>query len=162
MAIDWSLLAIPKPEPRPKKARTPIRNRSGRTTKPVTKERRKKVLARIQAERDAKAEVRERDQTCRWPGCSCQRSWGWAQGASWMRQLEVAHLEDKGMGGDKQLIRTQRHKMILLCGWRHRGSFGLHAKRARIEPLTDKGTDGPCEFLIQRQKNGQWELAGIG
>lgn len=125
--------------------------------------RRKQQLARIQAERDAKAEVRERDQTCRWPGCDCQRSWGDAQGMRWMRQLEVAHLVDKGMGGDKQQLRSQRKLMILICGWRHRGNFSLHSKRARIVPVNAaKGTDGLCEFYVQRQKNGAFEFVGLG
>lgn len=130
--------------------------------RPAKAARRKQQLSRIQAERAVKAAVRERDQTCRWPGCDCQRSWGAAQGQQWYRALEVAHLDDKGMGGDKKLLRTRKDRMIYLCAWRHRGQFGLHAKRARIEPLTDKGTDGPCLFTVQRKKDGTWEVVGVG
>jgi hypothetical protein len=166
MSLDdfYASCAIPKvTRPKAQKPVQPIQRLRKRKTKPVTRERRKRALERVYAEREAKAEVRERDQTCRWPGCTCQRSWGSSQANSWMRGLEVAHLEDKGMGGDKKLIRTQRHKMILICGWRHRGTFGLHSGRARIVPLNaEKGTDGPCEFWLQRQKNGEWELVGLG
>jgi 5-methylcytosine-specific restriction endonuclease McrA len=124
--------------------------------RPAKARRRKQQLDRIQAERDAKAEVRERDVTCRWPGCDCQRSWGWAQGALWMRQLEVAHIIDKSLGGA-----NDRRNLILICGWRHRGNFSLHSKRARITPLTSKGTDGKCEFWQMRKKDGPFELVGI-
>ena len=148
-----------EPITRAHSARRPAGNRR-QSAKTV---RRKQQLARIHAERDAKAEVRERDQTCRWPGCDCQRPWGYAQGALWMRQLEVAHLVDKGMGGDKRQIRTQRKLMILICGWRHRGNFSLHSKRARIVPVNaEKGTDGLCEFFVMRKKDGPFELVGIG
>jgi 5-methylcytosine-specific restriction endonuclease McrA len=124
--------------------------------RPAKARRRKQQLDRIQAERDAKAEARERDVTCRWPGCDCQRSWGWAQGALWMRQLEVAHVKDKSLGGA-----NERRNLITLCGWRHRGNFSLHSKRARITPLTSKGTDGKCEFFVMRKKDGPFELVGI-
>jgi 5-methylcytosine-specific restriction endonuclease McrA len=126
--------------------------------RPAKARRRKQQLDRIQAERDAKAEARERDVTCRWPGCDCQRSWGWAQGALWMRQLEVAHVKDKSLGGA-----NERRNLILICGWRHRGNFSLHSKRARVVPIDPaRGTDHLCEFWVQRQKNGAWEFVGLG
>lgn len=152
--------AIPKP-PRREKAAKPLQRRRTPRTSPVTRERRRSALKRIQAERDVKDEVRERDQSCRWPACSCcYVAWqGWRL-IGWAAQ-EVAHLEHKGMGGDKQLLRTQRQKMILLCKWRHRGPRGIDSKLAKIEPLTKRGTDGLCEFF-QIAKDGRWLSVGIG
>jgi hypothetical protein len=132
--IDYSELKFAKP----------ARRAVIRKLKPAQKERRKKALALIQAERDAKEEVRERDQHCRWPNCTCTLGsynaleWNMA----WMAQ-EVAHLKHKGIGGDSRLLRTRRDLMILLCRWRHRGPKGIDSKLAKIEPLTARGTDGP-------------------
>lgn len=144
--IDYSALKFGKPT-----RRAVIRKR----LKPVVKERRAKALALIQAERDAKEDVRARDQHCRWPNCQCMFTY------SLHSAQEVAHLKDKGMGGDKRLDRTQRHLMILICKWRHQtGTASLHNKRARIVPLTERGTDGQCEFF-QLAKDGRWVSAGI-
>lgn len=105
--------AIPKPEP-------------------LAKVRKAKRAALVAAERSAKEACRVRDgYRCRLPFC---RS-GW--------QIEVAHLEHKGMGGDKRLERTQQRKMVTLCRKHHQQ---LDAKLFKIEPTTDAGTNGPCRW----------------
>ena len=157
-----------KPPPREKKAPRPLQRRQTPRTSATTKARRKVALARVQAERDAKETVRERDQHCRWPGCPCVY---WPESdctnekerAVWTAiqcAQEVAHLHSKGMGGDKKLTRTKPELMILLCKWRHQGPISLHTERAKIVPLTSRGTDGPCEFFT-RPKDGRWISAGV-
>lgn len=108
---------------------------------------------RIQAEERVKEIVRRRDGfRCRVPECTYRRA-GIA--------LHVAHLEDKGMGGDPNLDRTQRHKLICLCYLHHQGEISVHQKTLRVEPDTELGTDGPCAFwVIDEQK--RWQSIGVG
>lgn len=101
------------------------------------------------AERLAKEQVRRRDKTCRWPRCECR--------ALKHIRLEVAHLDDKGMGGDHG-ERTHVEQMILLCFLKHQGATSLHSGDARIVPQTDQGTSGPCDFLLRNDLTGELEL----
>ncbi len=111
-------------------------------------ERRAKRKA-IEAHEEAqKRKVRQRDKTCRWPGCECQRVKG--------IRLEVAHLDDKGMGGDHG-ERSTADQMILLCFLRHQGQPSLHSGDLKIEPQTELGTYGPCDFYA-RNEAGRLEL----
>ena len=100
------------------------------------------------------AELRQRDgHGCRWPGCE-----------SWKRSIrvEAAHLDDSGMGGDPSLIRTQRHLMIRLCYDHHQGRVSIHSKDLRIVYLTDRQTDGPCQFEQRDFKSkGGWQVVGV-
>lgn len=99
----------------------------------------------IKAHEDAeKRAVRLRDRSCRWPGCDAPKS----------ARLEVAHLDDKGMGGDHG-ERTSRDRMMLLCVFCHQGPHSLHSKTKRVEPLTSYGTDGPCGFY-ELSESGDW------
>lgn len=101
-----------------------------------------------------KTELRVRDGIgCRWPGCEF-----WKRGYA----VHGVHLEDMGMGGDPKLIRTQRNTMIRLCAKHHGpGPFTIHSKDLRVIPLTDKGTDGPCEFQVRNPKAEHgWETVG--
>lgn len=121
-------------------------------------DRAKRRMARDRQERDAKAEARQRDRGCRFPACGC-RSMGFA--------LHVAHLEDKGMGGNPRGDRSTRDKLITLCAGRHLANrISLHGGTLRIEPLTARGTDGPCKFLLKNGslkpfefKDEWWEVA---
>ncbi len=105
--------------------------------KTFAEERAEKKAAVKKHELSEKAKVRKRDKTCRWPACPC---------AKLGIRLEVAHLENKAMGGDPQQIRTQAAKMILLCHTVHQGPLSLHSGDRKIEPLTTAGTSGPCRF----------------
>ena len=94
-------------------------------------------------ERLQKNAVRRRDYAachgyCRWPGCKHRAS------------LEVAHLEHKGIGGDRRTIRSVAEKMIQLCQWHHRGPYGLDTGDIEIRPLTPLGTNSVCAFYEVR------------
>lgn len=98
-----------------------------------------------------KAKVRARDVRCRWPECANCRDY--------KPRLEAAHLDDKGMGGDHG-ERTQADRMILLCFLTHQGPRSLHSGDLRIEPLTERGTDGPCMFLEASEQHG-WRVVHV-
>ncbi len=99
-------------------------------------------------EEQEKSAVRARDgKRCRWPNCRPQS------------RLEVAHLEGKRMGGDHSL-RSYRRNLIHLCYLHHQGPTSLHSQDLRIEPLTDKGTDGPCAFYELNRETGNWQHIG--
>lgn len=92
-------------------------------------------------EESEKAKVRRRDVGCRWPACeNCRR---------YKPRLEVAHLLAKSLGGA-----NTADNMILLDYLTHQdGTDSLHAQTRRIEPLTSRGTNGPCRF---------WQLTEAG
>ena len=104
--------------------------------------RKRAIKAHEEAEKRA---VRLRDGgRCRWPGCRSDRS----------VRLEVAHLDDKGMGGDHG-VRTHRDRMMLLCFLCHQGPRSLHSKDKRIDTPSPYGASGPCEFY-ERNESGEW------
>lgn len=104
-------------------------------------------------EEHAKEQVRIRDRRqCRVPGCTLLKK-GWAP--------NVAHLDAKGIGGDKQLDRTQVHRMLVLCFPHHQGPMSHHSKDLRIEPETDRGTNGPVHFFVADEQAG-WISVGVG
>ena len=85
-----------------------------------------------------KRELRTRDGIgCRWPGCDL-----WKQG----HRVEAAHLNAKGMGGDKRLLRTTLDQLIRVCHAHHQGIVSLHSGDLKIVPHTSQGTNGPCDF----------------
>lgn len=98
-------------------------------------------------------ELRARDGIgCRWPGCEF-----WRRGY----RVHNAHLEHRGIGGDPKAIRSERHKQIRLCYPHHQGVFSLDSGDLRIIPLTDKGTDGPCQFEYRDPAAPKgWAIAG--
>jgi hypothetical protein len=111
------------------------------------KERQKAIRAHEDAE---KRKVRARDVRCRWPACpNC---------AAYKPRLEVAHLADKGMGGDHGR-RSTADQMMLLCFLTHQGPHSLHAQTRRIEPLTSRGADGPCRFWELREEG--WTVVHV-
>lgn len=115
---------------------------------PLQAERHKKRSDRVKHERTEKAKVRVRDKKCRWPNCVCR---------SMRLAPEVAHLDDKGMGGDHG-NRTKADSMILLCHLKHRGPTSLHSGDCDIKRLTPAGTNGPCAFyqngfLVGRERS---------
>jgi hypothetical protein len=78
---------------------------------------------------------------------------GWA--------VHVAHLDAKGLGGDKLLDRTRADRMVCLCAPHHIGERSHHSGDLRIEPTTPAGTSGPCDFY-QTNIAKQWEFVGCG
>lgn len=107
------------------------------------KEDRRAVVAHERTEKDA---VRKRDKQCRWPACEF---------ASQKPRLEVAHLENKGMGGDHGL-RTTRRRLILLCFLHHQGAISLHSEDLRIDALTTRDAEGPLAFYRKDRETGDW------
>lgn len=101
------------------------------------KTRRKAIVAAEDSEKD---KVRRRDRFCRWPHCAnCKK---------FEPRLEVAHLEAKGMGGDHGTVSTA-DQMMLLDYLTHQGGLtSLEQHGRKIEPLTERGTNGPCSFWI--------------
>jgi hypothetical protein len=109
------------------------------------RERRKAARAFEDAQKDI---VRAEDKRCRWPNCeNCRR---------FKPRLEVAHRIAKGIGGDHG-VRSTADQMILVDYLTHQGPNGIEQHGKRVDPLTDRGTRGPCEFWA-RDVNDQWYL----
>lgn len=100
------------------------------------------------SERNEKAKVRKRDgRKCRWPNCEYKAE---------RARLEVAHLKNKGIGGDHGKFSTA-DQMIHLCYLCHQGAKSLHSGDRKIRPLTKEGTNGPCLFMVrERGSNKPW------
>lgn len=110
-----------------------------RLKKPVKgSDRARRVALRLSEEareQRNKSRVRKADGRCRWPGCDCRER---------RDRLEVAHVVNKSQGG-----LSEPGNLIVLCLARHQGKPSLHSGELRIEPLTEQGTRGPCEFWQQ-------------
>jgi len=90
------------------------------------------------SEKREKQIVRKRDKhRCRWPRCEYR---------TLEPRIEVAHLNDKGMGGDHG-ERSTADQMICLCFLHHQGEKSLHSGDLEIRPLTTEGANGPCLFI---------------
>lgn len=106
------------------------------------------------AKLESNAELRVRDGIgCRWTGCEF-----WKKGVI----VDAAHVvQAAGMGGDPTMVRSQRWHKMRVCRTHHRGPVSLHSGDLRVVPLTDKGTDGPCEFQQRNPKSAHgWETVG--
>lgn len=84
---------------------------------------------------------------CRWPRCPFRNK----------LKADPAHLQHRGMGGNPRKDRTTRDSVIALCR-RHHDLFDRG--ELEIEPLTAKGTDGPCEFAA-RDESGTPRLVAL-
>lgn len=141
MAIDYSILPLGKDS-----------REDG-----VRKRREQKASVRSYEQME-KAKVVKRDGAyhCRLvPGCR-ERS-----------LYETAHLDNKGMGGDRGL-RSNADQMVRTCFFHHQGKWSLHSNDLRVEYLTPEKANGPIEvwgkdedgreFLVGREVAvGQWE-----
>ena len=115
-------------------------------------ERRHKRAAIVAREKAEKAKVVARDgsQVCRVsPGCREKE------------HFETAHLDNKGMGGDRG-HRTTAATMIRSCFLHHRGPHSLHSKDLRVEYLTPEQANGPIEVWSRvpsgDDMRGSWYL----
>lgn len=124
-------------------------------------ERRAKRTAVRSFEEAEKAKVRIRDKgRCRWPMCRHQRT----------GRFEVAHvIRAKGFGGDHGTV-SHDHQMMNLCYFHHQGDpqdghpeGSIERHNLKIEPLTDKGTNGPCRFLQEHRGRleDSWIVVGV-
>lgn len=83
---------------------------------------------------------------CRWPETHKCRG-----------LLEGAHLEDASLGGA-----PAPENIISLCAWIHRrGPRTIHGKHLKVEPETERGTDGPCAFYRREQLTDPWTCVGV-
>lgn len=113
-----------------------------------SRERRKATVAAEEREKD---KVRRRDRVCRWPNCeNCK---------AYKPRLEVAHLEAKGMGGDHGTVSTADQMMLLDFLTHQGGKSSLEQHGRMIVPLTDAGTDGPCEFWASDENDQLYLVA---
>lgn len=88
---------------------------------------------------------------CRWPHTDPEEA-----ARCRMLRVESAHLTHKGMGGDKQLIRTKKELLVtfgLQCHDLFDGRIGGGRPR-RVRFLTEKKADGACAFEVRH--GGQW------
>lgn len=102
------------------------------------------------------ASVRLQGGVCRWPGCDCRRRGIKVDPAHWK---VVGH---RGIGGNPSGDRTRLDGIMALCRNRHED---YDHSRIDFEPLSDKGTLGPCEFFRivkgERISVGRERLVGI-
>lgn len=118
--------------------------------KPVKGTERARLRAKRRAvsdgERNAKDEVRERDPHCRWPHPTRQ-----SRLKCFVSHNEVAHLDGKGMGGNKDGSRNVVENLIVVCGPVHQGPGSIHDGKKRIDPiLPELGARGPCVYSEKR------------
>lgn len=114
---------------------------------------RKRAKAALESAEDAikRAAKRRDNYRCRWPHETSEEA-----ARCRMLRLESAHLNHKGMGGDKQLLRTRRDLLItfgLQCHDLFDGRVGGGRDR-RVRFLTERKADGPCAFDVKR--GGKW------
>ncbi len=114
---------------------------------PTARARAAKSRKLVIAERVNKEKVRLRDRQCRFPMCGCKNL---RIPCSVLKRVPtVSHDEHKGMGGDPTGERSQPHRMLLLCKWRHQDApVSRHAGTIETVYLTEKGNDGPLEWRI--------------
>jgi hypothetical protein len=94
----------------------------------------------VEKESRNKSYARKRDGwMCRFPRCGCHAK---------RLHPEVAHIEDKKMGGDHG-ERSTAVNLICLCPGRHRESLiSLHAGTLRCEVLTVKGANAKVRWWV--------------
>lgn len=105
----------------------------GSAAKATRARRRRIVLAEVTAK--ANAIIRDRGH-CR----RCDGAWA-------LRDVEAAHIHDKGMGGDHGLHSSSPADYVTLCADCHRGPRSCHSGHVLIVPRTDRGGDGLVDFV---------------
>lgn len=124
-------------------------NFAGPFTKGVKGDFRREIHERREEQTDREdailAEAKRRDRyACRYPGC--QEPKGVVHGC---------HLTHRGMGGNPEGDRTTKDTAITFCP-RHHQLFD-HADFT-VEPVTPRGTDGPCEFAVWNPKTRVYDF----
>lgn len=128
---------------------------------PLAISRHKRKVARESFEADQKAKVRRRDgaatswRGCRWPLDDCPYC-----SQKMKLRKEVAHINDKGMGGDHGL-RSSADQMMLFCHLIHQGPDSIHSGDREVRMRTKAGTDGPCDFYHHGKCVGREVRPGV-
>lgn len=106
-------------------------------------ERKARKLARKSESDDVKTDAKARDGfKCRWPHCEFTKG-----KPPVTDNIEAAHIQASGMGGDPKHLRTTRDNLVAVCDLHHRRApQNMHNGGLKVEPLTIDGTDGPCAF----------------
>jgi hypothetical protein len=74
---------------------------------------------------------------------------------SFTARAELAHDDDRGMGGNPNFSRDTTENTLLLSGGMHRGPRSKHSGHLKIRPLTDRGLDGPVVFEVYEELPSQ-------
>lgn len=101
-------------------------------------------------ERVMEAAKRRDGRRCRWPHETAQE-----REMCRMLGVEACHLEHRGAGGDKRLVRTKLELLITFgarCHDRYDGRLGERNRRVRF--LTPQKASGSCAFEVK--KGGAW------
>jgi hypothetical protein len=117
------------------------------------------LLAKRKARKDWKAaedavmrQARKRDHgLCRRPRCPYKGQ---------ALPVDVCHRRDshRGAGGDRSLARTTLDGLLLLC----RACHGLYdGFELNIDPLTNEGFSGPCQFSVRHPETGKWQTVAV-
>lgn len=127
-----------EPDVFPLRARGPI----AKPAKGDFKLDRKTTRAGITKQEEAhKARAKKRDGKCRLPFCPWCRAFKDTPMAD-----QAAHvLRAKGMGGDPSLEVSQPEDLMRLDPFAHAAQ---ERHEWAVEPLTEHGTNGPCEFYL--------------
>jgi hypothetical protein len=92
---------------------------------------------RTKHEDGIKRQVQIRDHCkCRVPACRDRGEW--------------AHLNHRGMGGNRDGSRSTTGTTLILCRTHHKGPDSLDSARMEVIPLTPQGCDGPLAFHFVR------------
>ena len=103
----------------------------------------KRRAERVAHERGIMDQVKRLDRTCRYPHCEHMAK---------KPRLEVAHVRHRGMGGNPTGDRTTAAELITYC-FIHHDEYD-HGTMYH-EPLTPRGTRGPCAFYRIHQETGE-------
>jgi hypothetical protein len=101
-------------------------------------ERRTKRAATVKAEQaEMQAALKRDGRKCCVPDCIYSHK---------KLPVDACHLVHRGMGGNPKRDRTTRQQIVSLCRIHH---GQLDAGEITVQPLTSRGTDGPCFFLLR-------------
>lgn len=83
---------------------------------------------------------------CRWPTCPHR---------TYKPRIHAAHVfEHRGMGGNPDGRRTERHLIMGICVWCH---ARLDAGDAEVQEQTPAMADGACAFFERNLETGRME-----
>lgn len=67
-------------------------------------------------------------------------------------RLELAHVKARGAGGNPDLSRDTPENTLLVAACLHQGGkYTMHGAYLQVEPLTDRGTNGPIKITFYEQ-----------
>lgn len=88
--------------------------------------------------------VAERDDWCRIT--KALRAFGFTLNRGYKREL--AHLDGRGMGGNRDLSRDTTGNTIFAIDVLHQGPRSMHSGHIKVAAMTNKGADGPVAITF--------------